>query len=73
MVLYLLSGYRPEKADYLEIPTSLTFLHHETCNVYTHLVGALLLQLVATAFMPVLNTDSVMFGLFFWCVECSLL
>lgn len=40
---YILSGYRPEKADYLEIFTSLTFLHNETCNVYTHLVEALLL------------------------------
>ena len=27
---YILSGYRPEKADYLEILTSLTFLHNET-------------------------------------------
>jgi hypothetical protein len=48
---YILSGYRPEKADYLEIFTSLTFLHNETCNVYTHLVGALLLPLVATVFL----------------------
>jgi adiponectin receptor len=47
---YILSGYRPEKADYLEILTSLTFLHNETCNVYTYLVGALLLPLIATAF-----------------------
>src|SRR6266699_6620276 len=48
---YILRGYRPEKADYLEIFTSLTFLHNETCNVYTHLVGALLLPVVATAFL----------------------
>lgn len=27
---YILSGYRPEKADYLDIFTSLTFLHNET-------------------------------------------
>src|SRR6266480_1206807 len=52
---YILSGYRPEKADYLEIFTSLTFLHNETCNVYTHLIGALLLPLIATAFMRVLS------------------
>lgn len=29
---YILSGYRREKANYLEILTSLTFLHNETCN-----------------------------------------
>ena len=38
---YILSGYRAKKADYLEVFTSLTFLHNETCNVYTHLIGAL--------------------------------
>ncbi|OAA69012.1 Hemolysin-III protein [Cordyceps fumosorosea ARSEF 2679] len=48
---YIRSGYRREKADYLEILTSLTFLHNETCNVYTHLIGAPLLPLVAAAVM----------------------
>lgn len=52
---YILSGYRPEKADYLEILASLTFLDNETCNVYTHLIGALLLPLIAIAFMQVLS------------------
>lgn len=70
------------EADYLEILTSLTFLHNETCNVYTHLVGALLLPLIATAFMRVLSepqflnvsgTDYVMFGIYFWCAECCLI
>ena len=79
---YILSSYRPEKADYLEILTSLTFLHNETCNVYTHLVGALLLPLLATAcmralsepqFLNVSGTDYVMFGIFFWCAECCLI
>ena len=78
---YILSGYRPEKADYLEILASLTFLHNETCNVYTHLIGALLLPLIAIVFMQVLSkpqfinvsgTDFVMFGIFFWCAECCL-
>ena len=71
---YILSGYRPEKADYLEIFISLTFLHNETCNVYIHLIGALLLLLIATAFMRVLSepqflniseTDYIMFRIFF--------
>ena len=48
---YILSGYRPAKADYLEIFTSLTFLHNESCNVYNHLIGALLLPLVATTLL----------------------
>ncbi|KAF3481875.1 uncharacterized protein GIQ15_04634 [Arthroderma uncinatum] len=79
---YILSGYRREKADYLEILASLTFLHNETCNVYTHLVGALLLPIIATTFMRVLSepqlfnvsrTDYVMFGIFFLCAECCLI
>lgn len=78
---YILSGYRPEKADYLEILDSLTFLHNDTCNVYTHMIGALLLPLIAIAFMQVLSkpqlvnvsgADYVMFGIFFWCAECCL-
>jgi len=78
---YIISGYRPAKSDYMEIFTSLTFLHNETCNVYTHLVGALLLPLVAVAFMRALHgpqflnvseTDYVMFGIFFGCAECCL-
>lgn len=75
---YILGGYRPEKADHLEIFTSLTFLHNETCNVYTHLVGALLLPLVATAFLRYLaepqflnvsSMDYAMSGIYFWCAE----
>lgn len=78
---YILSGYRPGKADYLDVLTSLTFLHNETCNVYTHLIGALLLPLIATASMKVLSeprffgvsgTDYFMFGIYFWCAECCL-
>lgn len=48
---YILSGYRREKADYLEILTSLTILHNEICNVYTHLIGAVLLPLLATVIL----------------------
>ena len=78
---YILSGYRPEKADYLEIFTSLTFLHNETCNVYTHLVGALLLPLVPIAFqrylaepqfLNVSSMDYATSGIYFWCAEICL-
>ncbi|EHK47893.1 mPR-like GPCR protein [Trichoderma atroviride IMI 206040] len=79
---YILSGYRPERGDYLEILTSLTFLHNETCNVYTHLIGALLLPLIAFAVMQILSqpqffdvssSDYVIFGIFFCCAECCLI
>ncbi|KAK3373930.1 hemolysin-III protein [Lasiosphaeria ovina] len=79
---YILRGYRPEKADYLELFASLTFLHNETCNVYTHLVGAVLLPLVATVFLRYLggpqflkvsSADYAMFGIYFWCAEICLL
>ncbi|PHH77792.1 hypothetical protein CDD82_3359 [Ophiocordyceps australis] len=79
---YILSGYRPEKPDYVEIFTSLTFLHNETCNVYTHLTGALLLPLVATVFLRYLvgpqfhnvsSMDYAMFGIYFWCAEVCLI
>lgn len=78
---HILGGYRPENADYLEILASLTFLHNETCNVYTHLVGALLLPLVAAGFMRFLaepqflnvsSMDHAMFGVYFWCAEICL-
>ena len=79
---YSLSGYRPENADCLDILTSLTFLHNETCNAYTHLAGALLLPFVATAsirilsepqFLDVSVIDYVMFRIFFCCAECCLI
>jgi adiponectin receptor len=78
---YILNGYRPAKADYLEAFSSLAFLHNESCNVYTHLIGALLLPLVATTFVQYLSRpqylnvssmDYMMFGLYFWCAEVCL-
>lgn len=79
---YILRGYRPEKADYWDIVVSLTFVHNETCNIYTHLVGALILPFVATVtmrylgepqFHNVLSTDYTMFSIFFWCAEVCLI
>lgn len=79
---YILSGYRKENADYLEILASLTFLHNETWNVYTHLVGAIAVLPVATTttlalsqpqFASVSATDYVMFSIFFFCAESCLL
>ncbi|PYI19519.1 hemolysin-III protein [Aspergillus violaceofuscus CBS 115571] len=70
---YILGGYR--------IFTSLTFLHNESCNVYSHLTGALLLPLVATTFgrklaqpqfLGVSFMDYATFGIYFWCAEIGL-
>lgn len=78
---FILTGYRPENANYLDIITSLTFLHNETCNVYTHLIGALLLPFIATASLRILSepqffnvsgTDYIMFQIFFWSAESCL-
>ncbi|KAJ5461033.1 uncharacterized protein N7458_002585 [Penicillium daleae] len=78
---YILSGYRPAIADYLEIFNSLTFLHNEACNVYTHLIGALLLPIVAITSLRYLaepqfhnlsSMDYAIFGIYFWCAEICL-
>lgn len=70
-----------KKQTYVEIFGSLTFIHNETCNIYTHLIGALLLPLVATVsvqylagtqFLDVSIMDYAMFGIYFWCVEVCL-
>lgn len=79
---YILSGYRREQADCFDVLTSLTFLHNETCNIYSHLVGAAVLPLLAAttvrsfwqyASVAVSKTDYIMFGVFFGCAECCLL
>jgi predicted membrane channel-forming protein YqfA (hemolysin III family) len=61
---------------------SLEFLHNETCNIYTHLVGALLLPIIADCcmatfsqprFSGVHGMDYAMFGIFFLSAECCLI
>jgi adiponectin receptor len=78
---HILRGYRRGTANFLDILTSLTFVHNETCNVYTHLIGELLLPLLATTYIQLLSesrfsgvagADYFMFGLFFWTAECCL-
>ena len=78
---FILLGYRPETADYLAILKSPTFLHNETCNVYTHLVGAVALPVLSTTIMRFLSEsqflnvsamDYVMFGIYFACAVCCL-
>jgi adiponectin receptor len=69
---YILTGYRPE---YLQVIKSLTSLHNEACNVYTHLIGAVLLPLFATAILRTIHTrtDFIMFSVFFCSAESCLI
>jgi adiponectin receptor len=38
---YIISGYRPQSNSYLKSYQSLGYLHNETVNIYTHLLGAI--------------------------------
>jgi adiponectin receptor len=38
---YILSGYRPATNSYLKSYSSLFYLHNESVNIYTHLLGSL--------------------------------
>jgi adiponectin receptor len=49
---HIVRGYRPGRAD--NLVSSLTSMHNETCNIYTHLIGALLLPIIASGSMNVL-------------------
>lgn len=78
---HITSGYRPCGADYSKTLASLKFLHNETCAIYTHLSGALLLPMIANRCMaafsqPELSNvqmiDYNMFWIFFLSAECCL-
>jgi adiponectin receptor len=78
---YIVRGYRPRNTGYLDVVKSLTFLHNETCNIYTHLIGTLLLPFLAASFLQVLSEpqfsnvsgkDYIVLGIFFWSAECCL-
>ncbi|KAH6616469.1 hemolysin-III related-domain-containing protein [Boeremia exigua] len=47
---YITSGYRPASNSYAKSWKSLLYIHNETVNIYTHLVGALLF-FIASYFM----------------------
>jgi adiponectin receptor len=79
---FIRTGYRPEKPDYKDMLLSLTYVHNETCNIYTHLIGAILVWPVAYIYMRilpepqydnVLRADYVMFIIFFFSCEFCLL
>jgi adiponectin receptor len=78
---YILTGYRPGNTSYSSCFKSLSNAHNETCNIYTHLIGALILPLVAIntfralskpRFPHVSGMDYVTLGIFFFSAECCL-
>jgi amino acid transporter len=79
---YIRTGYRPEKSDYKDIFLSLMFLHNETCIIYSHLIGVILVLPVAYIYMrilpeaqypDVLAADYIMLIVFFFSCEFCLL
>ena len=78
---YILTGYRPGNTSYSRCFRSLSNAHNETCNIYTHLIGALVLPLVAintfqalskARYPHVSGMDYVTLGIFFFSAECCL-
>ncbi|KAG0640826.1 hemolysin-III related-domain-containing protein [Tuber brumale] len=45
---FIVSGYRPQSFSFYKSFRSLTYLHNETVNIYTHLLPALLFLLLGT-------------------------
>lgn len=45
---YIHSGYRPPSNSYRKSAASLSYLHNESINIWTHLIGALLAGCAAT-------------------------
>jgi adiponectin receptor len=45
---YIHSGYRPASSSYAKSARSLGYLHNETVNIYTHLIGAVLALVTGT-------------------------
>jgi len=70
---YIHSGYRPQSNSYLKSAKSLGYLHNETVNIYTHLIGAIAATITGSAFYLVLrprietatHEDVLVFGCFF--------
>lgn len=70
---YIQSGYRPASYSYSKSAKSLFYLHNETVNVYTHLLGALVAVFGSYALYASLgprydtatHEDVVMFACFF--------
>ena len=71
---YILSGYRPQSNSYTKSAQSLGYIHNETVNIYTHLVGAIS-AIISGAFVffvlkpryaTATKEDVMVFGCFFF-------
>lgn len=71
--VHILSGYRPVSNSYIRSALSLGYLHNESVNVWTHLLGAvffagsggLLWQMITTRYSSASASDLFVFGCFF--------
>lgn len=70
---FILSGYRPIRASYLHSVLSLTHLHNESVNIWSHLLGAVaalaaslyLYLLIHSRYESARKADVLVFGCFF--------
>jgi adiponectin receptor len=80
---YIHSGYRPASNSYKKSAHSLTYIHNETVNIYTHLLGAitgvfgsfLLYNVLHSRYETANRQDILVFSAFFLgligCLSCS--
>ena len=70
---YIRSGYRPASYSFQKSFESLGYLHNETVNIYSHLIGALLFFIIGTLLYTLIkpryssatSSDLLAFGCFF--------
>lgn len=79
---YILSGYRPHTESFIRCIKSLAYIHNETINIYSHLIGAAFFATAPVYFYSTLTTDDmkvtrgdiIVFSTFFYGVAvCFLL
>jgi adiponectin receptor len=52
---YITTGYRPQSNSYWKSASSITYLHNESVNIWTHIVGAALAAITAVLMYNVLR------------------
>ena len=70
---YIQSGYRPASESFRRSFASLGYLHNESVNIYSHLIGAVLFMILGTLLYTVIkprynsatSSDILAFGFFF--------
>lgn len=70
---FILSGYRPSSGSYRKSAASLRYLHNETVNIYSHLLGSLafgvagltLWNILAPRYKTASSKDVYVFSCFF--------